>query len=137
MEIKNIPFVAKVGVSQAESGELSLPFERDNKNHLQTLHAGAQFVLAETASGVALAQRFPDLAERVIPVLRDSQIRFKRPALKDVVAEAMISEEAVEKFRQQFERKGRSTITVDVEVKDCEGSVTCAAVFNWFVQSAM
>ena len=34
-----------------------------------------------------------------------------------------------------FQKKGRASISVDVEIKDIENTVTCVGKFNWFVQS--
>lgn len=135
MDVTEIPFVEKFGISRAEGGGLELPFTASLQNHLQTLAASAQFTLAETASGDALQQLFPELAGKVVPVLRDSTIKFKQPAKTTVNAFAFVAEETVSRFKAQYARKGRSSISVDVEVKDAEGVVTCVGTFNWFVQS--
>jgi acyl-coenzyme A thioesterase PaaI-like protein len=80
MDVTKIPFVEKVGIIRATEGELELPFTETIQNHLQTIHASAQFALAETASGEILATSFPELVGKVIPVLKDSQMKFKKPA---------------------------------------------------------
>ncbi len=134
MDVIKIPFVAKVGMIRSERGELTLPFLAENHNHIQTMHASAQFSLAETASGEALLKLFPEMAANVLPVLRDSQIKFKKAALTDVIANAVIAADEADSFRQQLQKKGRSAIAVDVTVKDLNGLVTCAGRFNWFVQ---
>ena len=135
MDVTEIPFVKKAGVIRSTKGVLELPFNQTNLNHLHTIHASAQFTLAETASGEALQTIFPELVGKVVPVLRDSQVKFKKPATKTVSAHPMVSDEAISKFREQFNKKGRSSITVDVEITDSENVVTCIGTFNWFVQS--
>ena len=75
MNLTEIPFVKEVGIQKSADGNLGLQFSERVFNHLQTIHASAQFALAETASGEALLALFPDLVDKVIPVLRDSQIR--------------------------------------------------------------
>ncbi len=72
MDVTKTPFVEKVGVIKATNGKLELPFTESTHNHLQTIHASAQFALAETASSEILATSFPELVGKVIPVLRDS-----------------------------------------------------------------
>ncbi len=134
MDVIAIPFVEKVGICRTEEGTLKLPFSTSNQNHLKTVHASAQFTLAETASGDALLRLFPELAGKVVPVLRESRIKFKRPANSDIFAFPAISKEAILKFQEQFGKKQRSSITVDVEVKDSNGVVTSAGTFDWFVQ---
>jgi acyl-coenzyme A thioesterase PaaI-like protein len=135
MDVTKIPFVEKVGIMRSTNGVLELPFNEDVHNHLQTIHASAQFALAETASGEILQSIFPELVGKVIPVLRESQIKFKKPAIKTISAHPTVSNEAISKFKEQFKKKGRSSISVNVEIKNCENVVTCVSIFKWFVQS--
>jgi acyl-coenzyme A thioesterase PaaI-like protein len=134
MNVIEIPFVKKVGITQSSKDELKLSFTDETHNHLQTMHASAQITLAETASGNFLQILFPELVGKVIPVLRDAQVKFKKPAIKDVIAYPSISNESREKFNTQFSKKGRASISVDVDIKDIENTLTCIATFNWFVQ---
>ena len=133
MNVIEIPFVKKVGITQSEKGELELPFTDETHNHLQTIHASAQFTLAETASGEYLQTLFPELVGKVIPVLRDATIKFKNPGVKTIIAYPSISDESREKFNLQFSNKGRASISVDVDIKDIENTVTCIATYSWFV----
>lgn len=134
MNVIDIPFVKKVGIQKSANDELELPFSMDTHNHLQTMHASAQFTLAETASGELLQTLYPDLVGKVIPVLREAEVKFKKPALRNVIAYPSISDEAREKFERQFETKGRASLAVAVELKDSEGTITCIANYNWFIQ---
>ena len=54
MDVTKIPFVEKVGVIKSTQGVLELSFNKTVQNHLPTIHASAQFALAETASGEIL-----------------------------------------------------------------------------------
>jgi len=135
MDVTKIPFVEKVGIIRSTNGVLELPFNETVHNHLQTIHASAQFALAETASGEILQSIFPELAGKVVPVLRESQIKFKKPATKTISAHPTVSNEAISKFKEQFKKKGRSSISINVEIKDSENVVTCVSIFKWFVQS--
>jgi len=135
MEILNIPFVNKTGIRRTDNGRLQLPYSEDVYNHLQTIHASAQFCLAETASGDYLQLAFPDLADSVVPVLRDAQVKFKKPAVKTIEAFPSVEQAAVLKFREQFENKGRASICVHVQIKDMDGTLTLNGEYNWFVQS--
>ena len=135
MDVTKVPFVEKIGIVRGADDILRLPYNESMQNHLQTIHAGAQFVLAETASGEALQKLFPELVGKVIPVLRDSNIKYKKSAIKSITAHPAITDDAVVKFKEQFEKKGRASISVDVEIKDQDDFVTSAGIFNWFVQS--
>ncbi len=106
MKATDIPFVKHIGIEEENNG-LSLNFKNDVMNHIKTIHASAQFTLAETQSGIHLQSLFPELEGKVIPVLRDAQIKYKKPAQEKIIAYASTDEEAVEKFKSQFEKKGR------------------------------
>ena len=134
MDVTKIPFVDKVGIQRNTDGELELPFNVGVQNHLQTIHASAQFALAETASGDILRKSFPDLVGKVVPVLRESQIKFKKPAYKKIAAYPSVTAETLSKFDEQISKKGRALISVNVQVKDVDGKVTCTGTFKWFVQ---
>ena len=134
MNVIEIPFVKKVGITQSVDGELELSFSEETHNHLATMHASAQFTLAETASGEYLQTVFPDLVGKVIPVLRDATVKFKKPALKNIIAYPSITDESREKFIAQFNKKGRASLSVNVDIKDIENTVTCVASYNWFIQ---
>ena len=134
MNVTEIPFVKKAGITRTDDNTLGLTFTEDNYNHLQTIHAGAQYTLAETASGELLQSAFPDLVGKVIPVLREANVKYKQPAVKDIIAYATITDEAREKFSTQFTNKGRGSILVNVDIKDADGTLTCVAGYSWFVQ---
>ena len=134
MNVTKIPFVDRVGIRRNADGELELSFSRGVQNHLETIHASAQFALAETASGDILQRLFPNLAGKVVPVLRESQIKFKKPAQKKIVAYPSVAAESGSKFEEQISKKGRALVSVEVQVKDVDGLVTCMGKFKWFVQ---
>ena len=134
MNVLDIPFVKKVGITKTNNNELELLFTDDTHNHLKTMHASAQFTLAETATGEYLQTLFPELVGKVIPVVRDAKVKFKKPAVKNIVAYPSITEDEIKKFNTQFANKGRASITVNVEIKDSENTVTCVASYHWFVQ---
>ncbi len=124
-----VPFTDTVGI---ENGVL----ENDTKvqNHLGSIHAGAQFTFAESASGAYLSSLFPDMQDNIIPLLRESTIKYKKQALTKLSSEVSVEDEDLEKFIKRFETKGRASITAYVVLKDEEGDVTCEGSFKWFVQ---
>ena len=132
MQAKDIPFVKLIDIKESEEA-LSLEYKEDSLNHLKTIHAGAQFTLAETQSGLYLQSLFPELEGKVIPLLRDATIKYKKPAERKIVAIADVSQESITKFREQFAKKGRGSIDVNVIVQDSNDVVTAQATFIWFV----
>ena len=134
MDIIDIPFSKKVGIQRTAAGTLELPFNKDVHNHIETFHASAQFVLAETSSGDILQDLFPDLVGTVIPVLRKSKIKFRNGIKQNLCAYPSISLELREKFLDELNKNGRAFISVNVELRNPEGIVACSAVFTWYVQ---
>jgi len=134
MNVLEIPFVQKVGLRRNHNDNLSLPINSSNENHIQTVHASAQFTLAETISGEALQKMFPHLVGHVVPILRESEIKFKKPATGEIYGLAHIDDAMKEKFEEQLVKRGRASISVDVEIKDTNEVVTCLGRFDWFVQ---
>jgi len=135
MNVIETPFIKLVGIEKTSDGKLGLDFKKDVQNHLQTICAGAQYTLAETSSADFLQNLFPELVGKVIPIIRDSQIKFKLAAIKKIFAYSSVSDETCSKFNDQFTKKGRALISVDVKIKDIEGTVTCLGTFTWFIQN--
>lgn len=135
MEITEIPFARTIGLKKAASDVLELHFDESIQNHLQTVAASAQYSLAELASGEHLQKLFPELIGKVVPVLRDSRLKFRKPAQSKVSAFPAVSKKAVTKFINQYEKKGRALIVIEVSVKDAVGTVTSHGSFTWYVQS--
>jgi len=104
LKATDIPFVKHIGIEE-QNNELSLDFKNDVLNHIKTIHASAQFTLAETQSGIHLQRLFPELEGKVLPVLRDAQIKYKKPAQEKIIAFSSTDEEALMKFKSQFEKK--------------------------------
>ena len=136
MDVTQIPFNKFIEISYSINDDhvLELAFEDTMKNHLGTFHASAQFALAEACSGLSLQKHFSHLAKSVVPVLRKADIKFKKSAQSDLRAKARITPEIKEAFEEQFERKGRATIGVPIEVLDQNDVITMTGTYEWFVQ---
>lgn len=134
MDVTTIPFAETVGIQRNEDGRLMLPCVKSVHNHLETMHASAQFTLAETASGDALQLFFPELVDKVVPLLRESKVKFRNPAVSHLYASAAIFEESATKFKRQMEQKGRALVEVEVKLTDADGVVSSTGLFNWLVQ---
>jgi acyl-coenzyme A thioesterase PaaI-like protein len=134
VDITRVPFIQHTGIQYDDLGLLKLEFCQSIQNHVGTIHASAQFALAETANGEHLQSLFPELSGKVIPVLREAKVKFRKPAEKSISAYSSVTDDSISVFRDQFSKKGRSTIEVTVEVNDLDNTVTCSGIFKWFVQ---
>jgi len=134
MDVTQIPFAKHIGIERKEEGILKLEPTDIVQNHMQTIHASAQFALAETQSGLFLQEAFPELVGKVAGLLRSSSVKYKNPASRGIYAIGSMEEEVKEKFLNQLERKGRATIIIEVEIKDVEDHIIMQGDFQWYIQ---
>ncbi len=88
MNVIDVPFVKRVGIQKSENGTVELPLHKSILNYLEAICGSAQYSLAETSSAELLQELFPELVGKVIPVIRETQIKNKKPALTSIKAEA-------------------------------------------------
>jgi len=134
MDVTQIPFVKHIGIERKEECTLKLEPTLIIQNHIQTIHASAQYALAETQSGLYLQTLFPKYVGQVVPLLRGSTVKYKNPAISTLTAYASVDDEVKGKFISFFERKGRGSIAVHIEVRDEKGTITMIGEFNWFIK---
>ncbi|MGO9232421.1 MAG: YiiD C-terminal domain-containing protein [Bryobacteraceae bacterium] len=133
MDVSAIPFNRFLGL-RAGGTALALPADPKYHNHLGTVHAGAQFSLAEAASGQWLLDRFGEAAASYAAVVRHADVKFRRPASGELTAQADAAPEEAERFLETLTRRGRATIGVRVQVLGADGNVTLESAFEWFAQ---
>ena len=134
MDVTHIPFAKYIGIEYQDNGTLKLEPTKVVQNHIQSIHASAQFALAETQSGLFLQEIFPEYVGKVVGLLRGSTVKYKSPAMTSIIAKATLDNKIKEKFMMQLERKGRATIDIYVTILDEENVITMQGVFTWFVQ---
>ncbi len=135
MDVSAIPFNRFLGLRAGEAA-LALPEDPKYLNHLGTVHAGAQFSLAEAASGQWLLNRFGEAAADYVAVVRRADVKFRRPAAGELTAQAGAPPEEAERFLEMLTQRGRAAIEVRVQVLGEDGSATLESVFEWFAQRA-
>ena len=141
IEVPQIPFNLFLGITRNET--LQPPFLQIEEvphlhNHIGTMHACAQFALAEAASGECLLLTFRDCAA-VIPyvaVLRGAQTKYRAPANGRLHATARLRGIDVPQALDRYSRKGKVLIAVAVDVLDDQDVVTMTATFTWYVRKA-
>ena len=131
MDVLEIPFVKHVGIKK-DNG-LTLDAKEELQNHIKTIHASAQFTLAETASGECLMKEFLQYKGKVIPLLRSSTVKYKSLATSTLRAKASLTKEAKEKFLKQFKRRGEGIVSVDVVLLNENSLVTMEGKFIWLL----
>ncbi len=125
-----------LGLAEAPAGAdhlLELPLGEASRNHVGTMHAAAQFALAEAASAACLQREFPALEARVLAVVRAARIKYRRPGTGTLRAFGRLAEDARARLAADLEARSRTATTVDVELRDATGEVVFAGEFDWFI----
>lgn len=139
MKPTDLAFSQALGLVAAPAGAehlLELPFAALVQNHVGTMHAAAQFALAEAASAACLQREFPALDGKVFAVVRGVQLKYRKAVTSDLLAYARADELTREHLIRDLETKTRTTATVVVELKDRAGNVSFAGNFDWFIARA-
>jgi acyl-coenzyme A thioesterase PaaI-like protein len=123
-----IPFVGTAGlgveVLRPTRVVATLTPGRATQNHIGGTHAGAMALLAETATGLIVAQNVP---EESVPVLRSLDVAFQRRAEGALRATARLSVVKVERIRARPIGK----VEASVAVADASGEAPIEATLRW------
>lgn len=139
MKPTDLAFNQALGLVAAPAGAahlLELPFAPLVQNHVGTVHAAAQFALAEAASAACLQRDFPELDGRVFAVVRGVQLKYRAAGSGDLLAFARPDDLTRANLVNDLATKTRTTATVLVELKDRAGNTTFAGSFDWFIARA-
>ena len=112
---------------------LEMPFTPRLHNHLSTMHAAAQFALAEAASAECLQRHFGASAGAVFAVVRGVEVKYRKPATAELLAFGTPSEDTLAQLISEVTTRGRSTAVILIDLKDRTGTLTLHAKFDWFI----
>lgn len=119
-----IDFVKRCGLKaeQLEPGfvRLRMPLA-GNQNHIGTLYAGALFTLAEIPGGALFLTSFD--VQRFYPLIKEMNLRFRRPASSDISVEAHLAAEEIERIQEEAERNGKADYRLELQLRDEDGEV--------------
>jgi hypothetical protein len=127
--------LAPAGQLQAQTHVLEMPESPLLLNHLGTIHASAQFALAEAGSGEFLIAHVGNLQPPVFAVLRTSEVKFRKPAHGTLHASAKFKDGDGESLASELKSRRRALVSVLVEVADLNGVITMSGQYDWFLQS--
>jgi acyl-coenzyme A thioesterase PaaI-like protein len=139
MDIEEIPFHRLIGIREPRRGEAAMLALDDGPglhNHLGTIHASAQYSLAEACSGAVLLRRLGDLATEVFAVLRRGEVKYRHPARGTLYASASLTAVDEARVRAELATEGRSIIGVGVRVVDSAQAPVLTATLTWLLQWA-
>ncbi|MEV3930583.1 MULTISPECIES: DUF4442 domain-containing protein [unclassified Streptomyces] len=130
----SVPMVRTLGIeyleTTAERAVLSLPDRAEYHNHLGGPHAGAMFTLAESASGAIVVAAFGDQMTRAVPLPVTTEMAFKKVAMGELTATAVLGRPVAEVVAELDEGK-RPEFPVAVEIRRADGAVTSEMSVVW------
>lgn len=134
MDVTKLPFNEFIGLKLSDEPNylLMLDDRAEYLNHLNTVHAGALFTLAEATSGHYLLGQFDELPD-IVPVVRKVEIKYRKPAIGAVYSNAAFLNTGKSEVLEALAQKGRVLLEVEVSLYDCSGTTVMQAVFEWFV----
>jgi acyl-coenzyme A thioesterase PaaI-like protein len=117
-----------------EAGHLlELPFGPLVQNHLKTVHAAAQFSLAEAASAECLQRSYGAELGDVFAVVRGVEVTYRKPATADLLAYGEPDEYTRTHLLAEMTARGRSKAVILIDLKDRSGTLTFHGQFEWFI----
>lgn len=132
-----VPFTTFLGVEYDEVGPgkavLRLKDDPAKHNHVGTLHAGAMFALAESASGLCVIATIADHLAGVTPLAARAEITYKKVARGDVTATARLARTADE-ITAALDESGKTRFPVEVDLSDSSGEVCAVVTVDWHLK---
>ncbi|MGC2062843.1 MAG: DUF4442 domain-containing protein [Thermodesulfovibrionales bacterium] len=135
MNVLDLPFNQLLLIEKSDLPDTILMLEDHVKyqNHLGTVHASAQYALAEATSGEVLERNFGNWNGAYFPVVRRVDVKYKNPAKGRLFSTGFIDADRAVKARKELSEKGRTLVDVQVKIVDEEKSVTFESTFTWFI----
>jgi acyl-coenzyme A thioesterase PaaI-like protein len=138
--LHTIPMNATVGVQITDVGvgwaEGACADTAPFRNHLGTIHAGAQFLLAEAVSGAAFAGAFAAQLAQAVPLIEKLETHYVARARGDITAQGQIDPATLPAAYAEFAEHGKARLVVNVTVKDAEDKAVMRAVAHWYLRAS-
>lgn len=129
-----VPWVRTAGIEFKEVSATRvvtvLPDTPANHNHIGGAHAAVAFGLAETASGAVALASFGEQMSRAVPLVKRSEIEYKKIALGELTAEAVLDRPA-EEVVAELDAGTRPEFPVTVTIRNTEGVTTAVVTVTW------
>jgi acyl-coenzyme A thioesterase PaaI-like protein len=136
LKATDLAYNRALGIIDAPAGAehlLELPYAPLVQNHLGTMHAAAQFSLAEAASAACLQRDFGASVGEVFAVVRGVTVDYRRPATSDLLAYGRPDDATRHSLLTSLSGRGRTKAVILIDLKDRSGTLTFHGQFEWFI----
>ena len=137
--VSSVPILEAMGIRLVDVGPgravAELPPE-PNVNHFGVTYAGSLFSVAEMLGGVLCLASFDFEGELAgcVPLVKESTIRFRRPALGVVRASTSLAGDEVARVRRDALDTGRGEFVLEATLTDAQGEVVATTVGTYQVR---
>lgn len=138
-DLGSVPILEAMGVTVVEVGPgravAELP-PGPNVNHFGVTYAGSLYSVAEMLGGVLSAATFDLDGELAgfVPLVKESTIRFRRPALGVVRATANLAEDEAARVRADALATGKGEFVLEAVLTDAGGEVVATTTGTYQVR---
>lgn len=125
---RTVKFVGTAGLEVEELTRhrcvVRLPNRKRTQNHIGSVHAVANALIAETATGFVVGMNVPDSA---VPVIKTMKLDYVKRSSGDMKAEAVLTDDQIE----LIETTEKGEVSVAVTLTDGEGKEPVIAEMIW------
>ena len=133
----DIPIISQMGaeiLSQTDNTiKVKMPLA-PNINHVGIMYAGSLFTLAEFPAGVLFVKRM-DMT-KVVPIVAEVNIRFKRPAMTDIYAHFEFEDSLFGELEAEALEKGKASFNHEQTLTDENGDVVAVTSARYVILKA-
>ena len=133
--VASVPILEAMGIRVVDArpgrAVAELPPE-PNVNHFGVTYAGSLFSVAEMLGGVLSLVSF-DL-DGMVPVVKASSIRFRRPAVGVIRAEVSLSADEIARVQSDAETTGKGEFELEAVLTDSTGEVVATTVGTYQIR---
>ncbi|MDQ6997379.1 MAG: YiiD C-terminal domain-containing protein [Mariprofundus sp.] len=136
MQITELPFNQHIDLQIDATGDGDEVFLKQQScllNHVGSLHASVIHALAEGASGHYLIQNLLPLFPHSTVLVRKASIQYKRPAMQECRAKAIVDPASLQNCIDTLQRRSRTIFNIPVHVL-CEENIIATAEIDWWLQ---
>lgn len=103
------------------------------ENHIHSFHAAAIFSLAEASSAQYLINTFKEFETSVVPLLRATNTKYKKPANSNIYAKAILLNQTKEEITNNLNSKKRALASIKIDIFDEDDNMVFTGNFEWFL----
>jgi len=112
-----------------------LPLNRENGNHMNTVHAALQWAAAEVLGGLVVMAVFGlEQLDKMYGAVQSVSIDFQRPARSSIVAEALFGEREARQIKQMIRDGQDATFRLNAVVRDESGATVAVTEAAYIVR---